>query len=455
MNAIAYAHDHRQEADDRLRDLLSIPSISTLPENRESVELAARWLVEELKGAGLENVTISPTKGHPVVYADWLHAEGAPTVLIYAHYDVQPVDPLDEWETSPFDPTLRHGNLYARGASDDKGQLMVHVRALDALLQSTGRLPVNVRVLFEGEEEIGSVHLDEWLEANRERLAADVALISDSHILSPDQPTIVYGLRGLAYIEVHVRSAKGDMHSGTYGGAIHNPIQALCELISQLHDEEGHITVPGFYDQVVPLSEAERREMARVPYGEAELLAETGALKAWGEPEYTVTERVSARPTLELNGIWGGFTGQGAKTVLPAKASAKISMRLVPDQDPWQMAERVRRYLRAIAPPTIEVDVVDLHHGYGALVPTDTPAMQAASDAYEEVFGNRPIFVRTGGSIPVVSSLQRLLGLDTVLMGFGLPDDNLHAPNEKFNLNLYHKGIETAIAFYEKYGRVS
>jgi acetylornithine deacetylase/succinyl-diaminopimelate desuccinylase-like protein len=453
MNAIAYAHDNREEALDQLKELLRIPSVSTLSEHKEDVQRAAQWLKAELERIGMENVAIEPTEGHPIVYADWLHASGAPTVLIYGHYDVQPPDPLSEWHSAPFEPTERDGKLYARGAADDKGQLFVHIKALEALMQTEGRLPVNVKILLEGEEEIGSAHLDPWIQANLERLRADVAVVSDSHILNEQQPTIVYGLRGLAYLEVHVETSRGDLHSGAYGGAVHNPIQALCEIVAQLHDENGTITVPGFYDKVLLLDEAERAEMARVPYTEETLLEETGAPQAWGEREYSVVERISARPTLELNGIWGGFAGEGAKTVLPARAGAKISMRLVPNQDPHEISRIVREHIERLAPPTVRITVREMHAGHGAIVPRDIPPMKAASEAYEEVFGARPIFVREGGSIPVVATFQKDLGMPTVLMGFGLPDDNLHAPNEKFNISMFYRGIETAILFYQKLGR--
>lgn len=452
MNAIAYAHDQRDDSLEQLKEFLRIPSVSTKSENKADVQQAATWLADELTRIGLENVAVSPTAGHPVVYADWLNAPGKPTVLIYGHYDVQPAEPLELWESQPFDPTERDGNLYARGAADDKGQLFIHVKALEALFQADGRLPVNVKILFEGEEEIGSAHLTDWILARKEELQADVVVISDTHILSEDQPSIVYGLRGLAYIEVDVESAAGDMHSGMYGGAVHNPITALAHMIAQLHDDNGTITVPGFYDDVRPLDDDERADLARIPYDEATLKAETGAVQAWGEAEYTIVERVSARPTLELNGIWGGFAGEGAKTVLPAKAGAKISMRLVPNQDPWQIAALVSDYLQQIAPPTVRVTVRDLHHGYGAIVPRDSRAMKAASEAYEEIFGTPPIFTREGGSIPVVATFQKELGIDSVLMGFGLPTDNLHAPNEKFKIELFYKGIETTILFYQKMG---
>jgi acetylornithine deacetylase/succinyl-diaminopimelate desuccinylase-like protein len=453
VNAIAYAHDSRDEALEQLKEFLRIPSISTLSEHQDDMQRAAEWLKRAMERAGLEKVTIEPTKGHPIVYGEWLHAGDAPTVLIYGHYDVQPPDPLDEWDDEPFAAAVRDGKVYARGASDDKGQLFIHVKALEALFQADGRLPVNVKCLFEGEEEIGSEHLDHWIEQNRERLAADVAVISDSQFLREGQPLIVYGIRGLSYLEVHVETSRSDLHSGQYGGGVHNPVQALAGILARLHDESGRIAVPGFYDEVPPLDEDERAEFARVPYTDETIVEETGAPMAWGEEGYTTFERITARPTLEINGIWGGFQGEGAKTVLPARAGAKISMRLVPNQDPWKIASLVRQHIESLAPPSVRVRVEDLHHCRAAIVPRDLPAMTAASEAYEEVFGTRPIFARTGGSLPVVATLQSEMGIDTVLMGFGLPDDNVHAPNEKLDLSMFFQGIEAAILFFQKLER--
>lgn len=453
MNAIAYAHDNREEALDELKEFLRIPSVSTLSQHKGDVQRAAEWLANALTTAGLENVTISPTAGHPIVYADWLHASGKPTVLVYGHYDVQPADPLNLWETPAFEPTERNGNLFARGSADDKGQIYIHVKALEALLKTEGTLPVNIKILFEGEEEIGGENLADWIATHEAELKADVCVISDSHILSEDQPAITYGLRGLSYIEVHVESSRDDLHSGSYGGAVHNPIVALSEIIAQLHDANGTVTVPGFYDKVRDLDPEERADFAKIPFDESTLIGETGITQAWGEKEFSVIERLTARPTLELNGIWGGFAEEGAKTVLPARAGAKISTRLVPDQDPNEIAKLLTEHILRLAPPTVRVTVEELHHGSGAIVPRDLPAMNAASEAYEEIFGKRPIFMRGGGSIPVVALFQQRLGMDSVLMGFGLPDDNLHAPNEKFNIGMFYKGIETTIVFYQKMGQ--
>lgn len=449
MAPLEYARTHRNRFLDELITFLRIPSISTLPEHAEHVAQAAHWLADHLRGLGLPEVEVVPTDGHPVVYAQWLGAGAeAPTVLIYGHYDVQPVDPLDEWHTPPFEPTLRDDNLYARGASDDKGQLFIHLKAIEAYLREEGRLPVNVKLLLEGEEECGSPNLAPVIEEHAERLQADVALISDTHILGPDQPSIVYSLRGLSYIEITVQGPAHDLHSGMYGGAVDNPLHVLARLIASLHDDAGRVTVPGFYDDVLPLTEEERAELARIPYGEEELLADTGVPRAWGEPEYTVVERIGARPTLDVNGLWGGFTGEGAKTVIPARAHAKISMRLVPNQDPDRVAQAALAYLQRAAPPTVTVTGRIFHGTPPALVPQDHPAMRAAAAAYERVWGRRPIFTREGGSIPVVALFAERLRLPTVLMGFGLRDDNLHAPNEKFYLPNFYRGIETAVHFF-------
>lgn len=454
MSALESAASNHENDVAELIEFLRIPSISTLPEHRPDMQRAADWLAERLRRLGSDRVAVYPTAGHPVVYGEWSQAgPDAPTVLVYGHYDVQPVDPLALWKTPPFEPTIVGDTLYARGAADDKGQLFVHIAAAQALMLSTGRLPVNIKYLFEGEEEIGSEHLDEFIRAHTELLAADVAVISDSHILGPDQPAIVYGLRGLAYIEVHVYGPSRDLHSGIYGGAVHNPIQALCELIAGLHDPQGHITIPGFYDKVRPLDPDERAELARVPFSPEAWLEETGVPAPYGEPEHTIKERTSARPTLEVNGIWGGFSGAGAKTVIPAEAHAKISMRLVPDQEPREIAGLVEAHLKAIAPPTVRIEVSELAHGDGAIIPRDIPAMQAARAAYRAAFGADPIFTREGGSIPVVATFQKVLGIPTVMLGFGLPDDNLHSPNEKFSLRNFRRGVQTVIHFLTELGR--
>jgi acetylornithine deacetylase/succinyl-diaminopimelate desuccinylase-like protein len=431
-----------------LIDWLRIPSISALPNHAADVRRAAQWLVEALQHASLEHVELIESDVYPLVYADWLHAgPEKPTVLIYGHFDVQPVDPIEKWQSPPFEPTVRGDNLYARGASDDKGQTFVHVKAIEALLKTTGSLPVNVKLIVEGEEEFGGTTINNYVPTHAEKLAADVVLISDTHMLSPQQPSILYGLRGMVAAELTVTTAGRDLHSGSYGGAIHNANQALAELLAALHDVDGRVTVPGFYDEVRPLDEAERAALARVPYGEADILADSGAFATWGDPEYTVTERIGARPTLEINGLWGGFTGDGFKTVIPAEAHAKISCRLVPDQDPDHVAAAIRAYLAELAPPTVQVDLHVYHGAKAFIAPLDDNAIKAAGRAYQQVYGVEPVYMREGGSIPVATIFQQTLGAPVVFMGFGLPDDNLHAPNEKFHLPNFYKGIETVIAF--------
>ncbi|MCC6168225.1 MAG: dipeptidase [Caldilineaceae bacterium] len=447
-----YLQDAQPRQLAELQEWLRIPSISTLAEHRPDVKQAATWLMAQMRQAGLDNVELIETATQPMVYADWLHAgPDKPTVLIYGHFDVQPVDPLPLWTTPPFEPTVRGENLYARGASDDKGQTFLHVKAVEALLQTRGALPVNVKFLVEGEEESGSRAIRQYVPAHAAKLAAAVALISDSHILAPGQPAILYGLRGMWTAEVTVTTADHDLHSGSYGGAIHNANQALAELLAQLHDAQGRITVPGFYDEVRVLSAEERSNLARLPYGEAEILAESGAPTAYGEPEYSVVERTGARPTLEINGMWGGFIGEGFKTVIPCQAHAKISCRLVPYQDPARIADLVTRHLEQLAPPTVKVEVLSTRGGgYAFLTPYDAPAIQAAARAYGRVFAKEPVYTLEGGGIPVVNVLQETLHVPVVLMGFGLPDDNLHAPNEKFYLPNFYRGIRTSIAFLDE-----
>ncbi len=450
MTPFEYAQSHGEAFVEELKSFLRIPSVSTDPAYREGIRRAAGMLRQRLLEAGFERAEIIPTEGHPVVYAEWMAAgEEAPTVLVYGHYDVQPPDPLELWETPPFEPTVRGDYLYARGVADDKGQLYTHLKAAEACYRTRGRPPVNLKCLFEGEEEIGSVHLEPFIREHRDLLAADSAVISDSHILRPDLPAILYGLRGLAYVEITVSGPAHDLHSGSYGGAVHNPLHALAAMIAALHDEEGRITVPGFYDKVRPLTEEEREELARIPFDREAWLKETGVPTDWGEPGYTIIERTSARPTLDLNGMWGGYTGEGAKTIIPARAHAKISMRLVPDQEPEEIARLLLDYLQAIAPPTVRVEGRVLHGAPPALIERHSPAMEAASRAYEFGFGKRPVLMREGGSIPVVTTFQQELGLQPVLMGFGLPDDGIHAPNERFYLPNFYRGIQTVLAFWE------
>lgn len=447
----AYLAESRSRQLAELIDWLRIPSISTLPEHAADVHRAAVWLTQALQRAGLEHVELIETDLHPLVYADWLHAgPSAPTLLIYGHFDVQPADPLDEWHAPPFEPTQRGDDLVARGASDDKGQTLVLIKAIEALLQTVGRLPVNVKFIAEGEEESDGESIARYVATHTAKLAADAVLISDSHMLSPSQPTLLYGLRGLWGCEITVRGAAHDLHSGTFGGVIHNANQALAELLAALHDSTGRVTVPGFYDAVRELTDTERTLLAAVPHGEREILDESGAPAIWGEAKFTVVERTGARPTLEINGMWGGFTGTGFKTVIPSEARAKVSCRLVPDQDPEAIGTAIERYLHQLAPPTVQVSVQKSFGAPAFIAPLDAPAVHAAVRACRRVYNVDPIFMREGGSIPVVNLFQQTLGTTIVLMGLGLPNDNMHAPDEKFHLPNFYRGIELVIAFLEE-----
>ncbi len=449
---ILYAHNQRARYLSELQAFLRIPSVSTQPEHKVDTAVAAQWLADSLHAAGLENAQLIQTDGHPLVYADWLHAgSNAPTVLIYGHYDVQPAEPFELWHTPPFEPVVRDEYVYARGASDNKGQIFAHVKAVEALLQANGRLPVNVKFIVEGEEESGGASLAAFIPQNKALLAADVALVSDSAILSPEQPAIVYGLRGICYLYLDVTGPARDLHSGSFGGGINNPLNALAHIIAKLKDEEGHILIPGFYDRVRPLSEEERALLAEFPLDEAAWLAESGAPQAWGEPEYTLVERLGARPTLDVHGIIGGYTGPGGKTVLPASVHAKLSMRLVPDQDPEEIRQLFVQYVHSITPPSVRVTVSGGHGAPASITDYHIPAMQAARAAYREAFGREPVFMREGGSIPVVGQFQQHLGLETVLMGLGLPGDRIHSPNERFYLPNFYRGIEASIRFLQEY----
>ncbi len=447
--AIAWAREQREEHLEQLEELLAIPSVSTQPSRQADVTRAADWLADHMRAIGLTEVGVHPTDRHPIVYGQWTEAPGAPTVLIYGHYDVQPPDPLELWYTPPFEPTVQDGDIYARGAADDKGQLFIQLKALQAYLQTAGRAPVNLKFLLEGEEEIGSPSLDAFVADHQDLLDADIALISDSHILAPDQPALVYGLRGMCYMEIEVQGPSQDLHSGSYGGAVHNPAEVLCQIVGALKDAQGRITIPGFYDRVKPISDEERAELARVPFSEAQFLQETGVAKTWGEVGYSVLEQIGARPTLDVNGLVGGYISEGAKTIIPAWARAKVSMRLVAEQDPEEIRRRFTEYVRLLAPDSVRLTVRTFSLAKAALVDRDIPEMQAAARAYERAFGVRPVYIREGGSIPVVTLLKDELGLDTILMGFGLPDDNIHGPNEKLHLDNFYRGIETAIHFYD------
>jgi acetylornithine deacetylase/succinyl-diaminopimelate desuccinylase-like protein len=451
--AVAFAQKNHARFLDELKNLLRIPSVSTLPEHQGDCRRAAEMLVAELKRIGMENTRLIETEGHPLVYADWLHAAGKPTVLIYGHYDVQPPDPLDEWLSPPFEPTERNGNIYARGAVDDKGQVWAQVKALESLL-ANGALPLNVRVLFEGEEEVGGEGIAGFVASKPAELKADFALVSDTELFAPGLPTLCVGLRGMIYTELEVRGAKTDLHSGMYGGAAPNPFFALAQILAHLKDENGHILIPGFYDDIIPPSREELAAWRSLPFDEEQYrIAEVGAKQLVGEPGFSVLERTWARPTLDVHGIPGGFTGAGAKTVIPAKALAKVSMRLVPGMTPAKSFAQYKSYVEKVAPAGVDVDVRLIHSGDPCLIPVDNPYIQAATRALHEVWGKDTVFIRSGGSIPIVGDFARHLGLPSVMMGFGLPDDNLHAPNEKFHIRNFELGIESIIRFLEETGR--
>ena len=449
--AIDYIQERRAAFVEELKGLLRIPSVSTKSEHAPDMRRAAEWLVEQMRGMGLEHVEILPTAGHPVVYADWLHAAGKPTVLIYGHYDVQPAEPLELWTTGAFDPTVRNGELYARGAVDDKGQVFMHLKALEAHLKTSGRLPVNVRLLIEGEEEIGSPNLDAFIGKQRKMLQADVVVISDTSMIAKDAPGITVGLRGLLYFQIDMDVAKSDLHSGGFGGAVENPAMALAQLLARLKDRNGRIAIPGFYDDVRKLPAEERRALARLPFSEKKFQKDLGAPALFGEKGFTTLERLWARPTLEVNGIYSGFIGEGAKTVLPCRAMAKVSMRLVPNQDPAKIARLFVQHVTRLAPKTVRLKVTEVSgRGTPWLVPTDHPSLQAMARAIEKGFGKKPVYTRTGGTIPVVATLDRLLKAPILLMGIGLPDENAHAPNEKLDLDNLHHGMLSAAYLFEE-----
>jgi acetylornithine deacetylase/succinyl-diaminopimelate desuccinylase-like protein len=453
LPVIDFIHTNRDRYVSELKQYLAIPSISALPGHAADVRRCAEWTADEMRRIGMENVRLVETPGHPVVYGDWLHAgsgQGAPTVLFYGHYDVQPVDPVALWETPPFEPSVRDGEIYARGAADDKGQVFMHFKAIEAHLTQTGRLPVNIKVIIEGEEEVGSKNLDDFVRANKPLLAADVVVISDSAMFDRGVPSICYSLRGLAYFQIDVRGSKSDLHSGVFGGAVANPAMVLAQMLAQMKDRGGRIRIPGFYDDVRPLAEAERAAWRQLPFNEKKYRKDLGAPRLAGEKEFSVLERVWARPTFDVNGILGGFTGDGAKTVIPAVAMAKVSMRLVPDQDPDKIGALFEAYVRKIAPKTVELTVTRMHGGKPWITEYDNPFVQAAGRAIEQGFGKAPVFCREGGSIPVVSTFQEELGVPAVLFGVGLPDENAHAPNERLDLDNFHNGVVASAVLYDE-----
>jgi acetylornithine deacetylase/succinyl-diaminopimelate desuccinylase-like protein len=438
-----YLSDNRERQLAELMELLAIPSISTEPDHAPDIRRAAGNVQQKLAALGFES-RLYDTARHPLVYGEYQVSADAPTVLIYGHYDVQPPEPLEGWNTPPFEPVVREGKIWARGASDDKGQFLAHIMAAEALLAVDGTLPVNLKFLIEGEEEIGSPSLDAFIGANRELLAADAIIVSDGAMIAPDTPSLTYGLRGLAYIEVRLRTASRDLHSGAFGGAAPNPLNILSRIIAQLHDDEGRVAVPGFYDVVDAIGEAERQLLRQVPFNEERFLDQAGIRTTAGEPAYSVLERIWTRPTLDVNGIKGGFQGEGSKTVIPATAMAKISCRLVPGQDHVTITRLLGEHIRALAPEGVEVEIIDLHGGQPALTPLESPAVTAAAAALAEVYGREPVFIRTGGTIPVVNTFQQQLHSPVVLFDLGLETDNLHAPNEHFSLSDYYRGIHAS-----------
>ena len=444
--AINAPTEHKQSVVE-LKQFIRFPTVSAQPKRANDLKRCAAWLAEHLRRVGLQNVKIIPTARHPIVYADWLQAPDRPTVLIYGHYDVQPVEPLAEWKTPPFEPTIIGNDLFARGACDDKGQLFAHIKAIETLLKSQRRLPVNVKCLFEGEEEIGSPNLKPFVERNRRQLAADVAVMSDTRMLAANQPALTYALRGGLSLELEVRGQKSDLHSGNFGGAIHNPLQALCEIIARLHDADRRIAIPGFYDRVRRWGDAERKFMAANGPSDRQILLDAKAGRAWGERGFSLYERTTIRPSLSVTGITGGYQGSGVKAVIPSRATAKLNFRLVPDQDPAEIERLVCQHIARITPATVRTTVKNFLAARPALIDRNHPAMSAAGRAYEHGFGVSPVFLRSGGSIPIVNHFQEFLGAPTVLMGFALPDDRIHAPNEKFHLPNFYRGIKTCVRF--------
>lgn len=450
----AFIEGNRERFLNELKDFLRIPSISTLPEHRPDLDRAAEFVAASLRDAGLESVEIIHTDKHPLIYADWLHAAGKPTVLCYGHYDVQPADPLELWESPPFEPSVRDGSIYGRGTADDKGQMYMHIKAVETLRAVNGTLPINLKFLVEGEEEVGGESIAKYVAENPQKLKADVALVSDTALYAPGIPTLTIGLRGLVYLEVEANGPSRDLHSGLYGGAAPNPVFGLIELLAKAKNSRGEIKVPGVYDDVEPPAPSEKESWAQLPFKEKEFLKnEVGSSKLSGETKFSVLERLWARPTFEVHGIAGGFTGPGSKTVIPAKATAKVSFRLVPRQDPEKIIAAFRQFVKKHAPRGIQLEVRVLSASPGLSVNPDHPAIHTAAQAFADIYQKPTVFIRDGASIPIVGDFATHLGIPTVLMGFGLPDDGLHSPNEKYSLENYYKGIMTIAHFFEEYGK--
>lgn len=454
-NAISYARESRERFLEELKELLRIPSVSTLPKNKGDILKAAQFIADNLKRIGFEHVEIIPSKGHPLIYASWLHAPGKPTALVYAHYDVQPAEPLEEWLTPPFEPTERNGNIYARGAADDKGQLWMQVKAFESLFKANdGKLPINVKVLYEGEEEVGGESIANYVKTHKDCLKSEFALVCDTEMFAPDLPTLCMGLRGLVYTEIECQGAATDLHSGAYGGAAPNPLFALCEIISKLKDAEGKILIPGFYDAVSEPTKDELAAWKALPFDEEDYRKkEVGSTVLTGEPGYSVLYRTWARPTLEVHGMPGGFTGQGAKTVIPARASAKISMRLVPNQNADDILEKFTKFVKSLTPNGIQLSIQCYIKGQASVVSTDNDYIRAADRALQEVFHKDAVYIRCGGGIPICAHFNDDLEIPSVMMGMGLPDDNLHAPNEKFHIPNFYRGVEAIIRFFAILGQ--
>ncbi len=454
MNQIKdYIQANKQRFLDELFGVIRIPSISSDPAHKEDMFRVQEYWKGILESIGVDKAEIYKTEGHPILYAEKILNPTYPTVLVYGHADVMPVDPLDLWDSDPFEPVIKDGKIYARGADDDKGQTMIQVKAFETVLK-TGLLKVNVKFVIEAEEEIGSQSLMKWMEQYKQMLKADIIIVSDTEMLSKDVPSITVGLRGLSYVEVEVTGPNRDLHSGLFGGAVANPANILAKMIAQLHDENNRITIPGFYDNVLEVSEEERKKLNMAPFDEEEYKKSLGVEELWGEKGYTVIERTGIRPTLDVNGMWSGYTGQGAKTIIPSKAHAKISMRLVPNQRSQRISQLFEEYFKSLAPKSVKVKVEKLHGGEPYLCPIDLPAYKAAEQAFKTVFGKEPVPVRSGGSIPVIPAFEKILGIKTILMGFGLEEDRIHAPNENFSLDLFYKGIETVSHFYINFAQI-
>lgn len=444
-----YIDFNKEHFKEELFDFLRIPSISTDSDHKKNIKKAANFLIEKLEALDLDRVELFETDGNPIVYGELIADESKPTVLVYGHYDVQPPDPMDLWDSPPFEPTVRDGDIYARGASDDKGQSFTHLKALEAYQNTDVDFPVNIKFLFEGEEEIGSPSLVPFIKDHKEMLECDMVLISDTAMFAEDTPSITYGLRGLAYMQIEIEGPNRDLHSGVYGGAVDNPANVLCEIIAQLKDEDGVIQIPGFYDEVIELTDEDREAYRKLPFDKEEYKDKLGLKALSGEKGYNTLERASARPTLDVNGLWSGYQDEGAKTVLPAKAGAKVSMRLVPNQDHKKIARLFKDYVESLAPETVDIEVKEHHGGHPAITDLSFYGLQAAADAFEEVYDKKPFFTREGGSIPIVADFQKVLGAQSILMGFGLNSDAIHSPNEKFALKDFYRGIHTSAKFFE------